>query len=568
LSYEAERALTDFAYFRLRYFGRKSTPWQVYAANLVMGALAEAQVTMERKFFVINVPPSSGKSTLFTHDLVCWLVCRDRSVRVLIGSANETLATAYTEQVLTTFERSIPAPLEAAQARRGAVQALAALAEDYGVFKSDNGRNWRGRAFKVLQPDDQATTSKEATVAAFGRDSGYLGQRPDVSIWDDLVTEETSGSSMARERTLRKWQREAEQRVEPGGVLVLQGQRLFADDLYRYAIDLPAEDDDVDGKEDAKKYVHIVFKAHYEEHCKGDHEYTAMPYDPAKPEDSGCLLDPVGLSWKFLRQIMRDDEVSGTSTYNIVFQQGDGTSGTTLVDELWINGGEDPLTGEQFFGCWDTDRNAGEVPELEGAAFSVLSVDSSPTQFWANGWWVYEPATERRYLIDLRRAKMKVSDAIAYDKDTRTYSGLFEDWWQTSVEQKHPIKWLIFEAVAAERYFLDSNDLKDWANLRGVQVIRHDTHKNKQDPKYGVQSLGPLYRQGKIRLPGHIVSGSRVRIMPLVREVTRYPDSNTEDAIMMQWFLEMNLGNLVAAQQGPIRRQVPGYIKSNRRVFA
>jgi len=28
LSAEAQRALEDFAYFRFRYFGRKSTPWQ------------------------------------------------------------------------------------------------------------------------------------------------------------------------------------------------------------------------------------------------------------------------------------------------------------------------------------------------------------------------------------------------------------------------------------------------------------------------------------------------------------------------------------------------------------
>jgi hypothetical protein len=332
----------------LRYFGRHSTPWQIYAANLVLAAHQEAQATMERKFIVINVGPGSGKNTLFTHDLVCWLLCRDRAIRVLVGSATEQLAASYTEQIQTTLERGSPPPLSAAAERRGAVQAVACLAEDFGSFKPDNGLNWRSKAFKIAQEGDLDVTSKEASVSAFGRDSSYPGQRPDVAIWDDLVTEETSGTMEARERTLRKWQREVEQRVEPGGVLVLQGQRLFADDLDRYCIDLPGDDDEPD----SRKYVHVVFKAHYEEHCKGDHGNDAKPYDPADPENSGCLLDPVGLSWKFLSQIMRDDETHGTSTFRIVFQPEDGDPRASLVNPLWVEGGEDRETGERFLGCW------------------------------------------------------------------------------------------------------------------------------------------------------------------------------------------------------------------------
>ena len=78
---EAQRALEDFAYFRLRYFGRKSTPWQERAAYEVMRSVQ----SNEREYIVMNEPPGSGKSTLFTNDIPCWIVARDRRIRIQIG---------------------------------------------------------------------------------------------------------------------------------------------------------------------------------------------------------------------------------------------------------------------------------------------------------------------------------------------------------------------------------------------------------------------------------------------------------------------------------------------------
>ena len=62
LSKEARRALDDFAYWRLRYLGRRSTPWQEIAAQQVIDWVYSDQTEL----VVINCPPGSGKSTLFT----------------------------------------------------------------------------------------------------------------------------------------------------------------------------------------------------------------------------------------------------------------------------------------------------------------------------------------------------------------------------------------------------------------------------------------------------------------------------------------------------------------------
>ena len=80
LSVDAQRALEDFAYFRFRYFGRRSTPWQERAAYELLRIFEDG--TQDRKYVVMNEPPGSGKSTLFTHDIPAWLIVRDRTIRI------------------------------------------------------------------------------------------------------------------------------------------------------------------------------------------------------------------------------------------------------------------------------------------------------------------------------------------------------------------------------------------------------------------------------------------------------------------------------------------------------
>ena len=84
---EARRALEDFDYFRRRYFGRVSTPWQNEAGLSLVGLLESP----EKEYVVMNMPPGSGKTTLI-HDLICWIICRDRGVRLLIGSHTQKVA--------------------------------------------------------------------------------------------------------------------------------------------------------------------------------------------------------------------------------------------------------------------------------------------------------------------------------------------------------------------------------------------------------------------------------------------------------------------------------------------
>jgi hypothetical protein len=140
LSPEAQRGWDDFDYFRKRYLGRVPSAWQVDAAYKIVKMLESP----EKEFICINCPPGAGKSTLF-HDFACWMIVRNRKIRVLIGSATQTLAKMYSRRIRETLERPFPLSPDPILVEKGlALNAEGCLSIDYGRFKpSSSGALWR-----------------------------------------------------------------------------------------------------------------------------------------------------------------------------------------------------------------------------------------------------------------------------------------------------------------------------------------------------------------------------------------------------------------------------------------
>jgi hypothetical protein len=324
LSAEAQRALEDFDYFRRRYFGRISTPWQ----NEAGVALVELLESPDKEYVVMNMPPGSGKTTLI-HDLVCWIICRNRSVRLLIGSATQNLAQNMLMRIRRSLERTIPEIADDALKSRGlAVDAETTMALDFGRFKPLERDLWTKEAFIVMQPDETgAISEKEPTLSAYGMDSGFIGGRFDGCFWDDLVDPRKIRSAEQKENLQDWYQDVAESRLEPAGMLALIGQRLAADDLYRFALDMeqPLDDEEelldsglseteVAALRNDKKYKHLLYKAHYEDKCNAlNHKRTSEPYP------NGCLLDPRRLGWRDISNLM----ANRGERFAVVYQQED-----------------------------------------------------------------------------------------------------------------------------------------------------------------------------------------------------------------------------------------------------
>ena len=552
LSKEAQRALEDFEYFRRRYLGRMSTPWQEQAGYRMLELLS----TPDREYVVCNVGPGSGKSTTFTHDIPAWIATRNRANRCMIGSASASIAKSYTARLRRTFDREHPVKAKTDDVQRGlGCDAEATLQGDYGRFKPANHDLWRIDEFVLAQPDGSGVEDKEPSFVSYGRDSGFLGGRFDLVIWDDLVTRKTLRTEESRDELIRWFEDEAETRIEPGGLFLLQGQRMANNDLYRHALDMLGADavaldeimdgPDPDDPDDRSrhKYHHIVYKAHYDENCKGhptaaDKRKGVKDETPAWPD--GCLLDPKRLPYSFLLPLMRDK----AEKFSLLYQQEDVDSLNSLVKETWVMGSLDPDTGVQHPGCLDRDRPVGTVPTLVGERYNIVTVDPSPSKYWSVQWWTYHPDSKRRFLVDILRTKANVNDLLTRDEITREFSGILDTWLDSSRRQNNTITHVIFEKNGAQRFFLDQPFVQAWAAMNFVTLMGHVTHaSNKSDPDYGVQMLGPIYQHGLVRLPWdgpQSIKASRY----LVDEVTRWPEANTEDCVMAQWFLERNLPHI------------------------
>ena len=109
-------------------------------------------------------------------------------------------------------------------------------------------------------------------------------------MWDDLVDRKNVKTQESKDNIREWWDSEAETRLEPGGGLLLQGQRIANTDLYRYCLDKKNLDE-------SNKYSHVVYKAHDDALCTEEHG------PDAKPWPDGCLLDPYRIPWKMLEQV-------------------------------------------------------------------------------------------------------------------------------------------------------------------------------------------------------------------------------------------------------------------------
>lgn len=536
LSREARKGMADFEYFRQRYFGHLSLPWHVKTAEIIQEHLA----TKDKEFLCINMPPGTGKSTLVTHDIPVWLGVKNRGLRTLIGTGAATTGTDYTVRIKNSFDRILPLEADDHDKMMGlAVDGTATLLADYGRFRPLDGGYWRNDKMVLAKAGGAPAHQKEASFVSYGQKSGFLGGRYNLVIWDDVVTDANARTPIQQAELARWWKSTAESRLEPGGVLILMGQRMGAHDLYRHVLDIKdisdaLDDDEYDIESLPRKYTHIVFPAHDDTNCKGgDSKHKDHNPDTAKPWPKGCLLDPKRVTYKDLRVI----EFNDPKTYATVYQQRDTDAGSVLVNPLWIKGGEDASTGIFYPGCWDTERHLGELPQnLAGDIYSVVTIDPSPSQYWGCIWWLYQVDTDFHHLIDLERKKMTAPLFLDYNHATRTYSGIAENWWQQSKEAGKPITHIIVESNAAQKFILQYEHAKQWSMLRGVDLVSHDTkHFNKADKNFGVEALAPHYRHGKVRLPGHWVT--RKPVLALYDEVTRYPDSATDDLVMSHWFL-------------------------------
>ena len=530
LSPEAKRGWDDFAYFQQRYFGRIPIPWQTEAAERAQTLLDSP----DEEFLCVNCPPGVGKTMLFTHDIPLWLTVRNRAIRGQYGAVTTSLASKYLRTVRSTLGLTIPMQATPKGLTAGTeLDAVATLAGDYGRFRPLERDLWTNEAFIVLQHGGAPIRAKEATWSAYGIEAGFIGGRYDFIVWDDLVDPKKHRSEEARRQLEGDWDDLCETRLEPSGLLILQGQRLYPDDLYHYNVakvvpeDIDEETGEVFGSQ--KKYHHIKFPAHFDGRCsEGSHAVHAKPY----PE--GCLLAPTRLGYRRLMGVKMDPN----SHYEIVYQQEDVDPTDVLVPLAWVEGDDaNP-------GCLDRDRSRLEVPGKGAMSgfVSLITVDPSPTKNWSIQWWLYHHESEQYFLMELINKRMEAPDWLGYNIAERQFYGHFVDIVNIAAEKGQPITHLIVEQNAAQRFMQQYDHFKTFMRTKRIQFIPHTTSRNKSDAEFGVETIAPYWRFGHIRLPySHDDRFTQLMSRKLIFEVTHYMGDPPDDNIMAEWFMHWNI---------------------------
>lgn len=549
----ARRALDDFGYFRRRYFGRISSPWQERAGR----ELVELLESPDDEKVVINCPPGAGKSTLI-HDVACWVICRDRAVRILIVSNSQRNAEKYSLRIRRSLERRFPLRAEPRLLALGlAVDAEATLVADFGRFRPAAESLWRKEEYVVEQLAGETLENKEPTVAAYGLDSEVIGHRADVVLPDDAATPNNAREGADRDNLIERWG-VIEARVEPGGLIAQVGQRLSSTDLSKHCLSQLAGDDDdeeietVEGDDDVRRvYRHIVYRAYYPEFDTGPESRRRN----APPWPHGPLLDPRRITWKKISALRQNKP----DLFATQYQQEDGAKSDRLVQEVWVFGGTD-TDGAMYPGCIDKRRRLGQIPHLEGPVVSVGSVDPSSTKNWAFMWELYEPVRDYRHVVGLHRGPMSADNVLSWDLTNRESVGLMVEWQQQSINAGHPIThWIVEENIA--KHMLSFAHVRRWMADARVRIVAHTTTRyNKHHAELGIQAIiPPIWRHGRIRLPDR---AGCWQVEAFIQEHLSWrPDKRSgTDFVMAGWFPELHWPNIRPAKPLP-RLPVPGWLE-------
>lgn len=526
---------------------RRPAAWRQDAALRVVEWLLDKS---EKTFVDVNVFPGSGKSTLFTHDIPLWLICGGgaadpewgRALRILLGHETKTVSVHYVLELRRLLVDEKPY-YDKEQKRESEL----VLLDAFGRFKPNPNQGepmmWAEDQFIVAQIK-RGLYNKEPTVQAASYQSGFLGERVDFYSWDDLTTEKNSRKPEIAENMDRWFEKEAETRLEPGGLGMLVGQRLGPLDLHAKRLAKFWQDDDGISHQ---KYQHVVYKAHNEASCDADLEGGSHRQWDLK--DEGCLLDEYRLPWREILKIRHDTD------YRTVYQQEDSDPASILVLPIWLDGGQD-FTEFDAPGCYDRDRSFFEVPDVapKERFINYVCVDPAAGNWWAIEWWALLPDPKRspnpydwfRYLIYGRRAKLSAGGPTGFldwDNGTQDHVGVMQELQIQSLQLGMPIRAWVMEKNSAHRHLFQYDHFRRWKQRwPWVTVIGHETQKNKNDPVLGVEALLPMaYRNGLKRLPRKSGTDTLNYMRRKVLELTTYPHVDAFDTVMADWFGENNL---------------------------
>ncbi len=482
---------------------------------------------------LIRVPAQHGKSTLMSKVFPVWEIVCNPKIRIILIMKTERDAFSYSDIIRNKFSD----PNEK-------------LVKDFGPFRPEKGA-WTNAQFNVLA---RQVKDPHFTMEFYGSGGPVLGHRSDLTIVDDVVTEETA-KTMGQRETQLKWFREQVQtgpkymwpimELDPAAVR----DRVIAGDpdYIRWAqynlgrnkqgkVRLLKVPEDVFWPTDII-YQRIVVcgttfhpKDLYFELDK-DKTYKSLYFDCYTHDEKTGAVGALWPAQMPLDALEAEKESSGVLSFNKRFRNIALDEGELVFKEAMVMGGEHENI--EYDGILDRERSWGEFDEEWFRTLGCDPASGSTTRF--STWPSYitlgvdqQHPQRKMYLIDLFRRQMGIEDIISVLLDGEETRGIPGFW-----KMYHYQRGLV-EANACQRWLLQHHRVKEAMEKSQVPLEPHYTGNNKWDEVMGMSSIVRYVQNSLISLP-YKTPADQAKAAPLIEQLLQFP-KGIFDYVMALWF--------------------------------
>jgi hypothetical protein len=165
------------------------------------------------KFFHLQTPVDSGKSTTFSIGIPIWEICNNRDIRIGLFSRSDSKPKMWLSKIKAHLRQNQD------------------LIRDFGRFYSPS-LLWTDSEIVVVRDRESVGDFVEPTMAAFGKGSDTIGYHFDIIICDDLIAIRDTLSLKTMETDQRWFDEELMGAMEARSKMIVIGHVQADGDLY------------------------------------------------------------------------------------------------------------------------------------------------------------------------------------------------------------------------------------------------------------------------------------------------------------------------------------------------
>jgi len=507
-----EREWILFPDFSEKYLDAKVFPHMTNVVDMLEGrdpAWTHPSMTFEkgeRDLVMVNMPPEHAKTTSITINYVCYRICMDPNIRVILVSKTAEMAKKMLYAIKTRLTHPRYDEMITAYAPMGGFDKNSEAWNQTMIYVSDDARD---------------SGEKDPTVQALGIRGHIYGARADLIILDDTVD---LTNAHEYDKQIDWLQSEVISRVSASGSMLVVGTRLAAKDLYselrdphRYPdeespwsyLSMPAV---LDFKDDPKDWVTLWPKSN-------------QPEPGSKADTQEADEDGLYPKWDGSRLFQKRRRVSPRA-WAMVYQQ------QQVSDDAIFN-------GDAIKASINGNRMAGPIPKgmvncrpqgMEGLVI-VAGLDPATAGHTAAVVVGLDIKTQKRYVLDIYNKPGITPEAMRE---------MIKGW----TDRYNISEWRI-ERNGFQGFLVHDRELNEFCSSRGSVIKPHFTGQNKHDADFGVASMTILWNGWEdgyelIELPStHGQESAKQLIEQLVTWHPGAPKNQKTDIVMALWFAEL-----------------------------